>query len=98
MIHHLSFPADDSLKDSSDKEMSSVCYSTSGETVTLVRQFGPWALMAKADVQCAFGLSIHPSSFSSLGFQFEVQFYIDKCLAKRCSLSCYYFEAFSSFI
>lgn len=43
-------------------------------------------------------LPIHLNYFNSLGFYFEQRYYFDKCLPMECSLSCRYFEAFSSFI
>lgn len=55
--------------------------------------------MAKADNESAFRLlPIHPEGFSLLGFKFDGQFFIDICLLMGCSLSCFYFKAFSSFL
>lgn len=55
--------------------------------------------MAKADIQSAFRLlPIHPLGFNSLGFHFDGQIFIDKFLPMGCSLSCHYFEAFSTFL
>lgn len=55
--------------------------------------------LAKADVKSVFRLlPIHPSAFNSLGFYFQDSYYFDKCLWMGCSLSCYYFELFSTFI
>lgn len=56
-------------------------------------------LLAKADIKSAFRLlPIHPSCFNSLGFQFQGQFYFDRCLPMGCSLSCFYFEEFATFL
>lgn len=55
--------------------------------------------MAKADIKSAFRLlPIHPSGFNSLGFQFNNQFFFDKCLPMGFTLSCYFFESFSTFL
>lgn len=99
IIHHLSFPFGSSLNDCIDKDLSSVSYSTFDQAVYLVHQFGPSALIAKANVEAAFRLfPINPDGFSSLGFQFDGIFFVDKCLPIGFSLSCFYFEAFASFL
>lgn len=65
----------------------------------LARAFGPGALLAKADIQSAFRLlPIHPSGFNSLRFQFDKMFFVDKFLPMGCSLSFFYFEAFTTFL
>lgn len=61
-----------------------------------MRKFGKGA---KADIKSAFRLlPIDPAGFNSLGFQFDNQFYFDRCLPMGFTLSCFYFEAFSSFL
>lgn len=53
--------------------------------------------MAKTDIKAAFRLlPIDPVGFNSLGFQFDG--YFDMCLPMGFTLSCYYFELFSSFL
>lgn len=55
--------------------------------------------MAKADIKSAFRLlPIHPSGFNSLGFHFDNQYFFDKCLPMGFTLSCFYFESFSTFL
>lgn len=57
------------------------------------------ALLAKADIISAFCLLLlHPSAFNSLAFQFQGEFYFDRCLSMGCSLSCQYFKLFPSFV
>lgn len=99
VIHHLLFPEGKSLNDQIPEEMCSVEYASFEDAIKLVRKLGPNALLAKTDVKSAFRLSpIHPNTFNSLGFYFEGQYYFNKCLPVGCSLSCRYFEAFSSFL
>ncbi|CAJ0934108.1 unnamed protein product, partial [Ranitomeya imitator] len=81
------------------KGLNSVCYPSFDQAPEIDRNFGPGALMAKADIEAAFRLlPIHPDGFNSLGFQFNGSFYVDKCLPMGCILSCSYFEFFSSFL
>lgn len=55
--------------------------------------------MAKADIKSAFRLLfIAVESYNSFGFCFDGYFFYDKCLPMGCSLSCYYFEVFATFL
>ncbi|KAM9324247.1 LOW QUALITY PROTEIN: uncharacterized protein PAF06_000260 [Gastrophryne carolinensis] len=55
--------------------------------------------MAKTDIESAFRLlPVHPDSQYLLGCYFEGGFFIDRCLPMGCSVSCAYFEAFSTFL
>ncbi|KAM9294537.1 uncharacterized protein PAF06_018723 [Gastrophryne carolinensis] len=55
--------------------------------------------MAKTDIESAFRLlPVHPDSLYLLGCFFEGGYYVDRCLPMGCSISCAYFEAFSSFL
>lgn len=99
LIHHLSFPKDYSLNDQVDGSSASVGFSSFDDAVVLLRRFGSHCLMGKADIKAAFRLlSVHPDGFNSLGFQFDGLFYFDRCLPMGFSLSCFYFESFSSFL
>lgn len=67
-------------------------------SVEWVRRFGKGALLAKMDIESAFcWLPVHPESLHLLGCCWEGCYFIDCCLPMGCSLSCAYFEAFSSF-
>lgn len=69
------------------------------EEIFRIQEFGPGALLAKADIKLAFRLlPISPLAFNSLGFYFEEDIFFDKCLPMGCSVSCSYFKAFSSFL
>ncbi|XP_053558364.1 uncharacterized protein LOC128649240 [Bombina bombina] len=99
MIHHLSFPRGMSVNDGIDPELVSVKYASFDKAISVVRKAGRGALLAKADVESAFRLlPVHPRSHHLLGCKFEEQFYVDLCLPMGCSISCSYFERFSSFV
>lgn len=74
-------------------------YSSFDDALELLKKYGHRALLAKADIKSAFRLfPIDPSGFNSMGFQFNGNYYFDKCLQMGFTLSCHYFEAFSSFL
>ncbi|KAM9324594.1 uncharacterized protein PAF06_000661 [Gastrophryne carolinensis] len=99
LIHHLSFPRGGSVNDGIDKELSSVSYTSFDFALDMVREAGPAALLAKTDIESAFRLlPVHPDSLYLLGCFFEGGYYVDRCLPMGCSISCAYFEAFSSFL
>lgn len=99
LIHHLSFPAKQSLNDDIDKSVSSVEYASFDNALSLLQRFGQGSCLAKVDIKSAFRLlPVCASGYNSLGFQFQGSFYFDKALPMGFSLSCFYFEAFSSFI
>lgn len=91
LIHHLSYPAGDSLNDPISEAMTTVTYASFEDALGKLRLLGSGTLLAKADIKSVFWLlPIHLESFSSLGFFF------DKYLAIGCTLSCFYFESFST--
>lgn len=99
LIYHLSFPVGYSLNDEIDPLSASVKYATFDDAVYLIKTFGRGALLAKASIKSVFILlPIAPESYNSLGFCFDGYFFYDKCLPMGCSLSCFYFEAFASFL
>ncbi|XP_041435508.1 uncharacterized protein LOC121399294 isoform X1 [Xenopus laevis] len=99
LIHHLSHPKGNSVNDEIDRELVRVCYTSFDEAVRLVREAGRGALMAKADVESAFRLlPVHRESLHLLGCFFGGGYYVDRSLPMGCSISCSYFEAFSTFL
>lgn len=99
LIHNLSFPAKVSLNDMTDKSRAKVHYASFDDALSILRKFGHGALMSKTDIKSAFRLlPIHPDGFNSLGFYFDGAYYFDKCLPMGYTLSCHYFESFSTFI
>ena len=51
------------------------------------------------DIKSAFRLMIiNPGEFDPLGFKFEGNYYIDKCLPIGFAIPCHLFENFSTFL
>ncbi|XP_077113745.1 uncharacterized protein LOC143816266 isoform X2 [Ranitomeya variabilis] len=99
LIHHLSYPKGDSVNDAILPEEASVTYASFDRAVELVRAAGPGALLAKSDIESAFRLlPVHPECFHLLGCKVDQLFYFDMCLPMGCSISCHYFELFSTFL
>ncbi|KAE8597129.1 hypothetical protein XENTR_v10016363 [Xenopus tropicalis] len=99
LIHYLSHPKGNSVNDGISKEAAAVSYVSFDRAVSLVRQAGRGALLAKSDIESASRLlPIHRDCYHLLGCQFEGQFYYDLCLPMGCSISCRYFECFSTFL
>lgn len=99
LIHHLSYPPDMPLNDEVVDVEASVSSASFDEALVLLRHFGKSALLAKADIKSAFRLlPVHPMGFNSLDFQFNDSFYFDRCMPMGFSLSCFYFEAFATFL
>lgn len=99
LIHHLSYPKGESVNDGISKEEASVSYVSFDRAVCLVRRAGRGALLAKSDIESAFRLlPVHPDCFHLLGCYLDGHYYYDMCLPMGCSISCHYFELFSSFL
>ncbi|KAM4809963.1 ubiquitin carboxyl-terminal hydrolase 30 [Rhinophrynus dorsalis] len=99
LIQHLSYPEGRSVNDAIDEAQCSVQYQSFEQALQLVIDAGPGALMAKLDIESAFRLlPLHPSSFRYMGCWFQGRYYVDRCLPMGCSVSCAFFEVFSSFL
>ncbi|KAM3912164.1 uncharacterized protein RB166_020655 [Leptodactylus fuscus] len=99
LIHHLSHPKGFSVNDGISRSLASVSYVSFDRAVSLLRVAGPGALMAKSDIESAFRLlPVHPECYHLLGCSMDGQFYFDSCLPMGCSISCHFFELFSSFL
>ena len=99
LIHHLSFPAGQSVNDFIDHELCAVHYASFDTAVALLLHTGRDAWLAKADIKSAFRLlPVSPLDYDLLGFTFGGLFYYDKCMPMGCAISCSLFEKFSSFI
>ncbi|XP_062567617.1 uncharacterized protein LOC134229845 [Saccostrea cucullata] len=93
LIHDLSFPEDNSVNSQIPPKNSQVSYDSIDNIISLVRQFGSAALMAKCDIEDGFhNIPIHPEDYHLLGFKWENFFYYDKCLPMGASSSCKIFE------
>lgn len=99
LIHHLSFPKGGSVNDAIAPEECAVTYTSFDAAISWVRRYGQGSLMAKADIESAFRLlPVHPESFRLLGCIWDGAYYVDRCLPMGCSISCAFFEMFSSFL
>ncbi|CAJ0934229.1 unnamed protein product [Ranitomeya imitator] len=99
LIHHLSYPKGRSVNDGIPNDDTTVTYIPFDRAVEMVRKAGPGALMAKSDIESAFRLlPAHQDCYHLLGAMFEDKYYFDTCLPMGCSISCHYFEMFSTFL
>ncbi|CAJ0941279.1 unnamed protein product [Ranitomeya imitator] len=99
LIHHLSYPKGRLVNDGIPDDDTAVSYIPFDRAVEMVRKAGPGALMAKSDIESAFRLLlVHPDCYHLLGAMFENKYYFDTCLPMGCSISCHYFEMFSTFL
>ncbi|KAM4652054.1 uncharacterized protein O3C94_014389, partial [Discoglossus pictus] len=99
LIHHLSYPRGLSVNDGIEKELASVSYASVKQAVRLVRKAGSGALLAKVNIKSAFRLlPVHPVSQRLLGCSILGKFFVDRCLPMGCSISCSFFEKFSTFL
>lgn len=99
LIHHLSYPEGCSVNHGIDPELCKVVYTSFDSALVWVRRYGEGALMAKTDIEAAFRLlPVHPESFKYLGCFWDGGYYVDRCLPMGCSVSCAFFEKFSTFL
>lgn len=99
LIHHLSHPLGSSVNDYIDKKNSSVQYTSFDEAVYMVQELGRNCLLFKIDIRSAFRLlPLAVSEFDQLGFKFQGQYYIEKCMPFGCSASCKNWELFATFL
>ena len=97
LVLNLSYPRNQSVNDFIDRYLCTVLYSSMDDAVRMIQKLGKAALFAKADIKSAYSLlKIWPGDFDQLGFSFENQFYFDRCLPMRASISCSLFENFST--
>ncbi|XP_050390001.1 uncharacterized protein LOC126808959 isoform X3 [Patella vulgata] len=101
LIHDLSFPLGNSVNSGIDPFYTEVHYDSIDTVVSLVKQHGRGALMAKTDIQNAYRLlPIHPDDYELLGFSVEVEgqhyYFADMCLPMGLNMSCQTFERFST--
>ncbi|KAM4013494.1 LOW QUALITY PROTEIN: uncharacterized protein ACNLHF_003571 [Anomaloglossus baeobatrachus] len=99
LIHHLSYPRGRSVNDGIPAELCSVVYTSFDEATKWVKRCGRGALLAKTDIESAFRLlPVHPDCVRLLGCCWEGGYFVDRCLPMGCSISCAFFETFSSFL
>ena len=99
LIHHLSFPAGDSVNDFIDPKLCSVEYTSFDAAVHMVQDLGQDCLLGKSDIKNAFRLlPVSPIDFDQLGYYFEEKYYFDKAMPFGCSISCHTWEDFATFL
>ena len=99
MIHHLSYPENQSINDFIDDRYCSVSYSNIDQAADMVSRLGKGALLSKADIKSAFRLlPINPADFDLLGIKFDNGYYFDKMLPMGSSASCAIWEKFARFL
>lgn len=99
LIHHLSYPAGESLNDYIDPDNCSVQYTSFDKAVEMIQALGKNCELFKMDIKSAFRLlPVMPKDFDQLGFKFEDMYYFDKCLPFGCAISCNLFNRFADFL
>lgn len=99
LIHHLSYPQNESVNDYIDPKLCFVKYASFDEAVALVQKLGQGCLLGKSDIKNAFRLlPVAVKDFEQLGFCFNNRYYFDKALPFGCSISGATFEKFSTFL
>lgn len=97
LIHHLSYPDQDSINYYLNPLACSVHYSSIDDAAAMIASLGQNALLAKSDIKSAFRLlPVAISDFDLLGFQFQGSFYFDKMLPFGASISCALWEKFAT--
>lgn len=97
LIHHLSYPDQDSINYYLNPLACSVHYSSIDDAAAIIASLGQNALLAKSDIKSAFRLlPVAISDFDLLGFQFQGSFYFDKMLPFGASISCALWEKFAT--
>ena len=99
LIHHLSYPKNESVNDFIDPKLCYVKYASFDEAIAIVQELGPGCLLGKSDLKNAFRiLPVAAKDFDQLGFCFNNKYYFDKALPFGCSISCATFEKFATFL
>jgi len=99
LIHDLSFPLGNSVNSHIPRHLCRVEYELIDHCLQLILNLGQGCLVAKADIQNAFRiLPVSPDSYHLLGFQWQGQAFMDRCLPMGSSVSCSIFEDFSTAI
>ena len=97
MIHHLSYPADDSVNDAIPRDQCSVHYTSIQDAIKTISEMKGRVFLAKSDIANAFRLvPIHPDDYPLLGMQWGGVYYYDKCMPMGGASSCAIFEKFST--
>lgn len=81
MIHHLSYPENQSINDGIPPDESFVQYSSISDAIHFIKKCGKGAFCCKTDIKSAFRIiNIHQSQYQFLGFKWKSKYYFDTCL------------------
>ena len=99
LILDLSSPKGSSVNDGIDAETFAVKYCSFDEAVNMVRDIGPGAYMAKADIRHAFRLCpVSPEEYHLLGYSWNDAFYYDIRLPFGGRSSPFIFNSFADLL
>ena len=99
LIHHLSYPKNQSVNDFIDPKLCYVKYTSFDQAVEMIQELGQGCMLGKSDLKNAFRLlPVSANNFDQLGFRFNDKYYFDKALPFGCSISCATFEKFATFL
>lgn len=97
MIHHLSYPIDDSVNDFIPRDQCSVQYTSIQEAIQCISEMEGRVFLAKSDIANAFRIiPIHPDDYPLLGIKWNGKYFYDKCMPMGGASSCAIFEKFST--
>lgn len=97
LIHHLSYPENQSINHYIPQSECSVHYSCIDDAAAIVAVLGQGTLLAKSDIKSAFRLvPVNPTDFELLGFRFQNKYFFDKMLPFGASISCAIWEKFAT--
>ena len=95
VIHHLSFPAGDSVNDTIPRDLTYVQYGSIDEALSLISSF-PQPYLAKTDIKSAFRMvPVRPADTAALGFRWRGRAYVDFRLPMGCASSSRIFQSVS---
>ena len=81
MIHHLSYPKNNSVNDFIDPKLCYVKYASFDQAIEMIQELGQGCMLGKSDLKNAFTIiRVAVSDFDQLGFQFNDKYYFDKAL------------------
>ena len=99
MIHHLSYPAGESINDYINPVLTYVQYTSFDEAVNMIQRLGQHCKLFKIDIKNAFRLiPVRPADFELLGFKHNNHYYFDKVLPFGSSISPNTWESFSTLL
>jgi hypothetical protein len=97
MIQHLSYTKGGTVNDFISPEYCSVQYTRIQDAISAIKMCQSDVYLAKCDIEMAYrNLPLSPSEYYKFGFNWDNQFFNDKCLAMGCASVCQIFERFGT--